>query len=234
MLCTAGWPTHNRCLRISLRLGFQRPRPQVERNRPLQHSSGDAEERNVSGEVRGLQQQSVQPVDAMHDFGDPALHGLQLFQPRMGRRRRFKLQALAGLVPCPADLHQQRVPAALEVSLHPRRFFRIAFVAASFEAGRKTHLHLGINAARKLRVRCKLLRAAPQQKEIQRVVGILLGLGPRGKRTEVRAGRRAANGCATSPQPADRDSRRSSCTSGAGRRCKRSAYFAGNSSRISR
>ncbi len=171
------------------RLRLRSPRPQIKRNRPAQHSSGNAEERDVSGQVRGLQQQSIQPVDAMHDLGDPAPHRLHLFQPRVCRRGRLKLQLLAGLVPCPADLHQQRVPAAFEIPLHPRRLFRITFIAASLEAGRKAHLHLGVNAARKFRVRCKLLRAAPQQKKIQRVVGILLGLGPRGKWTEVRAAR---------------------------------------------
>ena len=46
-------------------------------------------------------------------------------------------------------------------------FFRVALVGASLEAGREAHLHLGVDASGKSRVRIKVGEAAAKQKQVE-------------------------------------------------------------------
>ena len=88
----------------------------------------------------------------------------------MRRGGGFKLQLLAEPLALSFQLAHQRLPAAFKKTLHPRRLVAILLVAAAFEAGRQAHLHLGINAAGKRRIRIQLEIAAPQLEEIERIV----------------------------------------------------------------
>src|SRR5947209_20445866 len=75
----------------------------------------------------------------------------------------------------------ERLSTAGQEILHSRYFRGILLIRASLEARSHAHLHLRINAARKLRVRLQVIRAATHLEEIERIVRKLFGRSSRGE-----------------------------------------------------
>src|SRR5205807_2420745 len=67
----------------------------------------------------------------------------------------------------------------LQVTSDPLHLRRVSFIRAAFEAGRKTHLHLRVNAAGKGGIGVQFKGATAHLEQIQRVVQELLRYGPR-------------------------------------------------------
>jgi len=56
-------------------------------------------------------------------------------------------------------------------------FLRIALIGAALEARRKTHLHLGVNAAVKCRIGVQVFVTTAQLEEIEHLIAKLLRRG---------------------------------------------------------
>ena len=102
---------------------------------------------------RGLHHHAVQFVETAHDLRQLRGGGLHLLQASVQGGGSLEIEIGRGVVALPLDLAHQRLPVGFEKLLHASHFGGVFLVGASLEAGRQAHLHLGINAAGKLRDR---------------------------------------------------------------------------------
>ena len=137
----------------------------------------DEEKCHRFGDGRRLHHDCGELIDAVHDLGKLAEHGLEFFHAGVQGGGVFKFQTGRGLLALRGYLPHQRVAAAVEVGLHAGDFAVVVVVGAAFEAGGEAHFHLGIDAAGKLRVGMEIVDAAAHLEEIERIVGELFRRG---------------------------------------------------------
>src|SRR5258708_32064048 len=88
---------------------------------------------------------------------------------------RFEFEVLRSLVPLGRELQLQRLSARIQEIFHSHNLSAILIVATAFKTGCETHLHFGIDAAWKRRVRIRIVDATPHFEEVERIVEKLLG-----------------------------------------------------------
>ena len=102
---------------------------------PADQAGIDEEKRHRFGDGRRLHHDSGELVDAVHDLGKLAEHGLQLLYSGVQGGGVFKFQAGRGLVALRGDLPHQRVAAAVEVGLHAGHFGAVFVVVQPLKQG---------------------------------------------------------------------------------------------------
>src|SRR5437016_11773531 len=93
----------------------------------------------------------------------------------MDYRCLLKIQFRRGALALLAEFASKRLTCSVEECLHTHDFSMIVSISASLEAGSQAHLHFGINASRKGRVRMQVFGAAAHFEEVERVAGKFLG-----------------------------------------------------------
>ena len=156
------------------------------RDRPCENSSPQQEQSNVcrwaGGRGAGLQNQCVQLRHRTHHLIHQSDGGLRLLHLRVQGGRLLELHRFRCSIARACDLGQQRSSLRLQIALHRGRLLRIPLVRASLEAGRKAHLHLGVDAAGERGVWLQVVGAAAQLEQVQRLVQKTLGSRARGER----------------------------------------------------
>ncbi len=121
----------------------------------------DAKECYRTSDMTWLDHERRETVEALHDFRDLAQNRLQFLDARVNRSGFFEGQLGGRRLALVRELTQKRIASAVEVILDTLYFRGVVLIGAALKTRGKTHLHFGIDAAGKLRVRMKIVHASP-------------------------------------------------------------------------
>ena len=153
-----------------------------EANRPAQHAVLKQKHRHRLRFSRAVQHYCAQLIHGPHQLRRQRAHRLNFLHLRMQSGGALKRQLLGRFLALRAQHNQLAFAARGQKRLHRRGLLGVALVGAALVAGRKAHLHLGVDTARMAGVRRKLIHATPQQKQLQRLLGKALRGCAAGKR----------------------------------------------------
>src|SRR5438094_2798587 len=151
------------------------PKLHVKGNWPAQCRFAEMEERHGIWLAARLHNNYLQTINSADDLRQLRRDRLQLVELRMDCGRFLKSELRRGALALLAEFAGERLACGVEECLHTHDFSMIVSISASLEAGSQAHLHFGINASRKGRVRMQVFGAAAHFEEVERVASKFLG-----------------------------------------------------------